>query len=236
MSAFSCAVLVLFCTFASVHGIHQLCHNVACFDTGATQLTLTADGDRILYVDFNNKSIVWNARVPSYYHSVYSFNYTINFQFQCKFHLNTWKQDSTISKIPAAPEVLIYPKEDVKNQINNTLICFVRNFFPPIIKIQWTKNEEVIASDDPFEKMIPGSDGTFQVFSMLSFVPAHGDIYSCSVRHQTLKEPVVRFFEFHSSGTDIGPMVYCAICTSLGIAAFISGTFLFLKDSRRQNA
>ncbi|KAK7940290.1 hypothetical protein WMY93_003616 [Mugilogobius chulae] len=190
MSAINCAVLVLFGTFTSVHAMHQLCHNVACFDTGVTQITVTFDDDEMLYVDFNNKNVVWDSRLPSHLHSIYGFNYSTNFKYQCKFHLARWKEDSSVRAIPVAPEVLIYPTEHVVDRTNNTLICFVRNFFPPIIKIKWTKNDDVVASDNPFEKMIPDSDGTFQVFSTLSFVPENGDIYSCIVEHETLKQPV----------------------------------------------
>uniref|UniRef100_A0A8C6TZB9 Ig-like domain-containing protein n=1 Tax=Neogobius melanostomus TaxID=47308 RepID=A0A8C6TZB9_9GOBI len=204
--------------------VHKLCHNAACFDTGRTQISVTFDDDDLLYVDFNNKTVVWQNRIPFYVHSLYTFNYSVNFQFQCRFHLEDWKRDDS---------VLIYPRDEVIEQMNNTLICYVRNIFPPTVKIKWTKNRETIKSDDdPFEKMIPGSDGMFQFFSRLGLVPRDGDIYSCIVEHETLKEPVVRYF---GEATDIGPTVYCTICVTLGIIAFTAGIFIFCKDDQFQN-
>lgn len=228
--------LVLFATLTSIHGMHKLCHNAACFDNDVTQISVTFDADDLLYVDFSNKSVVWQSRIPSYVYSVYTYNFSVNFQFQCKFHLERWKRDTSVSVVPAAPEVLIYPKDEVIEHMDNTLICFARNFFPPTVKIKWTKNREVVAfDDDPFKKMIPASEGTFQVFSRLNFVPKDGDVFGCIVEHETLKEPAVRFFEFHSSEAATGPTAYCAICMTVGIIAFAAGVFLFCKDIQHQN-
>lgn len=228
--------LLLFATLTNIQGAHKLCHNAACFDNDATQISVTFDGDDLLFVDFSNKSVVWQNRIPSFVYSLYMFNYSVNFQFQCKFHLGRWKRDTSVSPVPAAPEVLLYPKDEVIEQTDSTLICFARNFFPPTVKIKWTKNREVVASeDDPFEKTIPASAGTFQVFSRLSFIPKDGDVFGCIVEHETLTQPAVRFFEFHSSAAAIGPTAYCAVCMTVGIIAFAAGIFLFCRDIQKQN-
>lgn len=234
MTAFNTIALVFFATCTSVHGIHQLIHSATCFDTGRTQVTVMFDDDEILYVDFNNQSVVWESRIPSMLHSHYTYTYADQFPSVCHFSLERGKWATSATKTTAAPDVLIYPRDEVIEQIDNTLICLVKHFFPPDIKIHWTKNREVAATDDPFERIIPNSDGTFQVLSMLNFVPKVGDIYSCIVEHETLEKPMVRFFEFHSSGTDIGPTAYCAICLTLGLLGFATGIFLWFKDNYHQ--
>uniref|UniRef100_A0A3Q0R4T3 Ig-like domain-containing protein n=1 Tax=Amphilophus citrinellus TaxID=61819 RepID=A0A3Q0R4T3_AMPCI len=83
----------------------------------------------------------------------------------------------------------------------NTLICFVSHFFPPSIKIKWTKNNIKVEVEDPFIKCLSNSDGTSYVFSDLNFVPEDGDIYSCTVEHEALKEPLTRFWGENKSFT-----------------------------------
>uniref|UniRef100_A0A8C6LV53 Immunoglobulin C1-set domain-containing protein n=1 Tax=Nothobranchius furzeri TaxID=105023 RepID=A0A8C6LV53_NOTFU len=64
------------------------------------------------------------------------------------------------------PDVIIYPRNEVVTDEENTLICFINNFFPPKIRIK-----------------------SFHIFSSLNFVPKDGDIYSCTVEHEALEEP-----------------------------------------------
>lgn len=96
--------------------------------------------------------------------------------------------------LPEAPEIMIYPRDDVVTEEENTLICFINHFYPPTINIKWTKNDEEIMVEDAFYKCTPNSDGTFYVFSTLSFVPKQGDIYSCTVEHESLKGPQTKFW------------------------------------------
>lgn len=89
---------------------------------------------------------------------------------------------------------MIYPRDEVIKEEENTLICFINHFFPPTINIKWTKNDIEVEVDDPFNKCLPNSDGTFHVFSNLNFVPKEGDVYGCTVEHESLDEPLTEFW------------------------------------------
>lgn len=93
-----------------------------------------------------------------------------------------------------APETIIFPRDEVIEEEENTLICFINHFFPPSIKIKWTKNDIEVAVEDPFIKCLANPGGTFYVFSSLKFVPKVGDIYACTVEHDALEEPQTRFW------------------------------------------
>lgn len=92
------------------------------------------------------------------------------------------------------PEIIIYPRDEVIEEEENTLICFINHFFPPSINIKWTKNDIDITVEDPFDKCINNPDGTFHVFSYLNFVPKEGDIYGCTVEHASLEKPQTKFW------------------------------------------
>uniref|UniRef100_A0A672Z722 Ig-like domain-containing protein n=1 Tax=Sphaeramia orbicularis TaxID=375764 RepID=A0A672Z722_9TELE len=93
-----------------------------------------------------------------------------------------------------APELIVYSRDDVIEQTENTLICFINHFFPPIIKTKWTKNGIEVETEDSFKAFILNPDGTFHLFSTLSFNAKDGDIYGCTVEHEALTEPKTEFF------------------------------------------
>ncbi|XP_072225676.1 H-2 class II histocompatibility antigen, A-U alpha chain-like [Leuresthes tenuis] len=133
--------------------------------------------------------------------------------------------------IKEPPETVIYPRGEVIKGENNTLICFINHFFPPVINIKWTKNEKEVAVEDPFIRTISNPDGTFHVFSYLNFVPKEGDIYSCTVEHETLKEPKTRIWEVEKDEvtTNNGPAVFCGLGLTFGLLGVAAGTFFFVK-------
>uniref|UniRef100_A0A3B5KRD5 Ig-like domain-containing protein n=1 Tax=Xiphophorus couchianus TaxID=32473 RepID=A0A3B5KRD5_9TELE len=144
------------------------------------------------------------------------------------------------------PEVIIYTKDEVIEDVENSLMCFAKNFFPPAINIRWTKNDKQVAVEDPFIKTISNSEGTFHVFSYLNFVPKQGDIYSCTVEHEALQEPKTRFWGekvFFSVASKLklsllvmGPTIFCALGLTLGLLGVGAGTFLLVKGNQYCNA
>uniref|UniRef100_A0A3B3UVH7 Ig-like domain-containing protein n=1 Tax=Poecilia latipinna TaxID=48699 RepID=A0A3B3UVH7_9TELE len=189
---------------------HQLCFTYGCFDSNDTQLYVTLDDDELYYADFKNNASVFDDKIISSVRSKYAYKY------------------GEICQHP--PEVIIYTKDEVIEDVENSLVCFANNFFPPAIDIRWTKNDKEVAVEDPFIKTISNSDGTFHVFSYLNFVPKQGDIYSCTVEHEALEEPKTRFWGEREMS--VGPTVFCALGLTLGLLGTAAGTFFLVKGNQ----
>ncbi|KAG8010067.1 H-2 class II histocompatibility antigen [Nibea albiflora] len=84
-----------------------------------------------------------------------------------------------------APVSVFYPAEEVQLGIENTLTCFVNHFYPPDIKVSWTKNGQPLSEGVSLSRYYPNNDQTFHQFSTLTFTPREGDIYSCTVEHSS---------------------------------------------------
>lgn len=140
----------------------------------------------------------------------------------------------------------------------NTLICFVKHYFPPSIKIKWTRNDVEVTSEDPFIKSLTNLDGTFYFIATLKFTPNEGDIYTCTVEYEMMNKTkfwgeiiaavvneyycsysvmtwwlLLSFPEvdgsMYTAKTTVGPTVYFGFATLLGLVGVAAGTFFFVK-------
>ncbi len=89
------------------------------------------------------------------------------------------------------PQTSIYSKDDVLQNVENTLICLVTGFFPPPVTVSWTKNNVPVHVTENMKvsQYRPNNDGTYNFFASLKFIPEEGDIYACTVNHKSLQEP-----------------------------------------------
>ncbi|KAI3366510.1 hypothetical protein L3Q82_000643 [Scortum barcoo] len=82
----------------------------------------------------------------------------------------------------AAPEVQVYSREPGDFNKLNTLICYVRNFHPPEIRIELLKNGQEIRearqTDLAFEE-----NWHYHLTKHVPFIPKSGDKYTCRVTH-----------------------------------------------------
>ncbi|XP_042360757.1 H-2 class II histocompatibility antigen, A-Q alpha chain-like [Plectropomus leopardus] len=220
---------------------HKLCHTYGCFNSSDTQLCVTLDGDEVYYANFTKEDVIWDSRIPLALHVSKAYEFAVYYRSLCKHNLITWKQDESISSMDAEkPEIIIYPRDEVIKEEENTLICFINHFFPPTIKIKWTKNDLEVSLEDPFIKCIPNPDGTFYVLSILSFVPNEGDIYGCTVEHASLDEPQTKFWEVDTSvlttETSVGPIVFFGFASSFGLLGVATGTVFFVKGRQFESS
>uniref|UniRef100_A0A8C1KYA5 Ig-like domain-containing protein n=1 Tax=Cyprinus carpio TaxID=7962 RepID=A0A8C1KYA5_CYPCA len=121
----------------------------------------------------------------------------------------------------------IYPKSDPQLNVKNTLICHVTRFFPPPVRVLWTKNNVTLSRD------YPNKDGTLNLFSQLSFIPEEGDIYSCFVKHKAL-QLISQIFVSVCSDVEItepstGPSVFCGVGLALGLLGLATGAVFIAK-------
>ncbi|KAK6274345.1 hypothetical protein J4Q44_G00392530 [Coregonus suidteri] len=142
----------------------------------------------------------------------------------------------SIPQVKDAPESIIYPRDEEELGVENTLICFLNHFYPPPIKVNWTKNGLEVTEGAYLSRYYPNKDGTFHQFSTLSFTPQEGDVYACTVEHTALKDPKTRFWEpevSEVSGSSAGPAVFCGVGLTLGLLGVATGTFLIIKGNQR---
>ncbi|XP_041862945.1 H-2 class II histocompatibility antigen, A-U alpha chain-like isoform X2 [Melanotaenia boesemani] len=229
-------IILIICGAACIYAeIHKLCHIYGCFDSSDAQLSVTVDDDEVYYADFKNDDLVWESKIPTAVRWAYewTYRYEVEYRSMCKALVKSWKVYKSLTKTKKPPETILYPRDEVIKDEDNTLVCFSNNFFPPQINIRWTKNNKQVAEEDPFIKTISNPDGTFYVFSYLNFVPKQGDIYSCTVEHETLKEPQTRFWEFKmEEKINRGPLIFFGIGISLGILGVAAGTFFYVKGNQ----
>ncbi|XP_029014839.1 H-2 class II histocompatibility antigen, A-Q alpha chain-like [Betta splendens] len=213
---------------------HEFCLAYGCFDSSDTQLSVTLDGEEIFFADFKKGDLVWDSRIPTSIHMSEAYGYAKYYRTLCNHDLIYFKKDkSEVVTIKEAPEVTIYPKEEVIMEEENTLICFVKHYFPPSIKIKWTKNDVEVTSEDPFIKSLTNIDGTFYVISTLGFIPNEGDIYTCTVDCEMMDEPQTKFWEvdgsMYTAKTPDGPTIYFGFATFFGLVGVAAGTFFYVK-------
>ncbi len=89
---------------------------------------------------------------------------------------------------------MIYTRDNVELGLKNHLICHVTGFYPAPVKIYWTKNEENVTEGTSINVPFPNKDGSFNQISRLEFIPQLGDIYSCTVKHLALNQPLTRIW------------------------------------------
>ncbi|XP_016428061.1 mamu class II histocompatibility antigen, DR alpha chain-like [Sinocyclocheilus rhinocerous] len=128
------------------------------------------------------------------------------------------------------PQTSIYAEEDVQLNVENTLICHVSGFFPPPVRVSWTKNNEAL-KEDSLSQYRPNDDGTYNIFSSMPFTPEEGDIYSCTVNHVALDEPQTKTWEVDVAVPGVGPAVFCGVGLSLGLLGVAAGTFFLIKGN-----
>uniref|UniRef100_A0A0E9XZ38 Ig-like domain-containing protein n=1 Tax=Anguilla anguilla TaxID=7936 RepID=A0A0E9XZ38_ANGAN len=122
--------------------------------------------------------------------------------------------------------------EEVELGKSNSLICFVTNFYPPLVKVKWTKNNVEVKDGVTLSRYYPNPDLTFQQFSTLSITPQEGDVYSCSVEHKGLAEPLTRIWESEANNEpNTAATVFCGIGLTLGLLGVGVGTFFPIKGN-----
>ncbi|KAG1974032.1 H-2 class II histocompatibility antigen, A-U alpha chain isoform X1 [Pimephales promelas] len=150
----------------------------------------------------------------------------------CKNVAGVLKEVYANSSVPLeSPWSSIYPKSEAQLNVKNALICHVTGFFPPPVKVSWTKNNVNVTDGSTVSRYYHNKDGTLNVFSRLSFIPEEGDIYSCSVEHKALQQPQTRTWDVEITEPSIGPSVFCGVGLALGLLGLVTGVFFIAKGN-----
>ncbi|XP_045569620.1 H-2 class II histocompatibility antigen, A-U alpha chain isoform X2 [Salmo salar] len=132
------------------------------------------------------------------------------------------------------PTSHIYSQREVELGVPNTLICRVSDFHPTPVDVTWTRNEQPVAERTIIQtQYYSNEDFSFRIFSYLSITPQEGDIYSCSVGHVSLQEPLTRIWEVevHTDHQTVETAV-CVGGVTLGVVGVATGVW-FIKKAKR---
>ncbi|XP_047453698.1 H-2 class II histocompatibility antigen, A-U alpha chain-like [Mugil cephalus] len=234
------AVLMInhFCAFSQFN--HEVKYLIGCFLNGTTEVQFEFDSEEILYVDFENSSVVYTvpriiSEDPSHmFENMHVFKNALKAKRFCPAVLGFYVvAEKNPPEVEDPPESILYPADEVEAGVENSLICFVNNFFPPVIKVSWTKNSLPVSEGVSLSRFYPNEDQTFYQFSTLTFTPREGDIYSCTVEHTALEKPLTRIWEPELSHRGHGLDVYCGVGLIVGFLGVAAGTFFLVKGLQR---
>ncbi|KAK2844561.1 hypothetical protein Q5P01_011220 [Channa striata] len=222
-------------TFRAIFA-HELTLVVGCFHNGPAEVQFEFDAQELVYVDFERQELVYT--VPKHFvldpsailGDIGDYNGAKKGKNACAAVVAyCMDMEKNIPEEKDPPETVLYPAEEVQLGVENSLICFVNHFYPPYIKISWTKNGHPVSQGVSLSRYYPNNDQTFHQFSTLTFTPSEGDIYTCTVEHVTLARPETRIWETKFSHHNYGPDVFCGVGLILGLLGVGAGTFLIAK-------
>ncbi|XP_053149205.1 HLA class II histocompatibility antigen, DR alpha chain-like [Hemicordylus capensis] len=194
------------------------------------------NGEEFFHVDWDKRQNVWRLpNIPNYFG--FDAQGAVGNMDIIKNNMRVLIKRSNCSQTPnAPPTATVFPKNPVEMGDPNVLVCFVDQFFPPLLNITWLKNGEEVSQGVTDTDFFPSADNAFRKFSYLAFVPQHGDVYVCQVDHWGLPQSLAKLW--HSKEPSLIPEtkenVVCGLGLAMGLLGIMAGTVLFIK-ARRMN-
>uniref|UniRef100_A0A3Q1F4U7 Mamu class II histocompatibility antigen, DR alpha chain-like n=1 Tax=Acanthochromis polyacanthus TaxID=80966 RepID=A0A3Q1F4U7_9TELE len=224
-------LLISFCVFSSV--LHRGLAVIGCSDSDG-ELMYTLDREEIWYADFSKgegvrpqPDFIDPIDYPGGYESAKA-----NLQV-CQTNLKMTREamkDFPLVKDPPS-SLIVYSEDDVELGVKNVLICHVSGFYPAPVKVFWTKNGEKVTEGTSINIPFPNKDGSFTQISRLEFIPQQGEIYSCSVEHLALEQPLTRMWDVETTQPGVGPAAFCGVGLTIGLLGVAAGTFFLIKGN-----
>uniref|UniRef100_A0A3Q4B6J5 Ig-like domain-containing protein n=1 Tax=Mola mola TaxID=94237 RepID=A0A3Q4B6J5_MOLML len=229
-------VLVLsFVLCVSADSQHNNMRIVGCSEVDGEEM-YGLDGEELWYADFaNNKGVYPQPPfIDPFIYKKGIYEQAVQNQQVCKTNLGIalkGNKDVPLEFDPPSSPIM-YPKDEVEDQQQNTLICYVTGFYPAPVNVSWTKNEQKVTVGPTINTPYPNKDGSFTQVSRLDFIPRQGDIYSCTVEHPALTEPLTQLWEVElKQQVGVGPAVFCGLGLTIGLLGVAAGTFFLIKGN-----
>ncbi|KAG5277176.1 hypothetical protein AALO_G00114450 [Alosa alosa] len=214
--------------------VYELTINDIYCDTDKKYFSANLNDNLVLYVDFENKTVVntpYNisqVTKDKYYRIVYA--YASNEMKDFKADMASIARELGYPPEAKEPPVsAVYSSEEVLLGSENTLICYITRFYPPQLTVRWTRNNKNVTQGVSLSQVYINNDGSFNVFSTLRFTPQDGDMYTCTVEHSALDKPMTREWDVEVSEPRLGPSVFCGVGLTLGLLGMATGTFFLIK-------
>ncbi|KAI4883188.1 hypothetical protein NFI96_029395 [Prochilodus magdalenae] len=150
----------------------------------------------------------------------------------CKQNLALSKEGFKYPPEPkVAPRTSVYSKYEVQLGSQNILICYITGFYPPEVKVSWTRNDVKVTNKATLSRYYLNNDGTFKLVSHLSFTPEQGDTYTCTVEHTALSGPLTKIWGVEDTLPNVGPSVLLGVGLTVGLLGAVAGTILIIKGN-----
>lgn len=204
----------------------------------SAEFSFQFDDDEIFNVDFDKRETRW--RLPQF-GELASYDTAGALQNKAVMAQNLqidMKQSNYTAAKPVTPIIHVYTEEPVVLNEPNKLICFVKQIFPPVIKMSWLKNNEPVTDGVSDTDFYVASDWSYYKFLYLATIPKEGDVYTCSVEHAGLPiNPTNKFWspEEPSYISETSENVVCGLGLAVGIIGIIAGIFLIFKGLKNNN-
>ncbi|XP_039465064.1 RLA class II histocompatibility antigen, DP alpha-1 chain-like [Oreochromis aureus] len=202
-----------------------------CSDTDGDSV-LMLDDEVVWYADFNKQMGVDSLPVfadpmsfPGFYEEA------VADQQVCRYNLKVTRQamKDVPKELDPPSSLIIYTVLNVELGVQNTLICHVTGFYPAPVNVTWTKNEQKVTEGTNTSVPFPNKDGSFKQTSRLQFIPKQGDVYSCTVEHVALIQPMTKFYAVVNSDLILGPAMFCGVGLTVGVLGVAAGIFLLIR-------
>ncbi|KAM9475046.1 H-2 class II histocompatibility antigen, I-E alpha chain-like [Clarias gariepinus] len=232
-------LLLIFFTLSSIKDISAQIQHVdlslsGCSSGSAKEYVAELDGEEILHTDFKRQILV--NKLPDFaepFERTCAYKHSVLEQKICKLNLDlavkVYKNPSEALDIP---QNSIYSKSNVELEAQNTLVCHSGSFFPPPVRITWTRNGVNVTDESTLSQFYPNKDNTYNQFSHLHFTPKEGDVYTCTVEHKALETPDTKTWEVDVELPSVGPAVFCGVGLAVGLLGVVTGTFFLIKGNR----
>ncbi|KAK2861624.1 hypothetical protein Q5P01_001157 [Channa striata] len=214
---------------------HDFRYTYGCYESDEVRVDNLVDDDLCGYADFSKEEVVWAMPHPP--------DFVERFQKRvyeiakaaishCHSVLSKAKDADAGSALrQEAPSSFIYTRYEGEDGLLNTIFCLANHFYPPTINFTWTKNEVTITAGALDHRYQHNSDGTFRRISSLSFTPREGDVYSCTVEHHTLQQPLTRSWKLPKRKSSLSPAaVFLGVSLVLCLMGIGAGVFFFTKQ------
>ncbi|CAI5670291.1 unnamed protein product [Oreochromis niloticus] len=231
MKVFLLVFSSVFCVSADV--LHESSRIYGCSDQGEGDM-ITLDGEVAWYADFINHrgvdSLPDFVSHPSFEGMYDQAVYQKQF---CKTDQEKMRRGmkDIPTELDAPYSLIIYTVLNVELGVQNTLICHVTGFYPAPVNVSWTKNEQKVTEGMNTTVPFPNKDGSFRQTSRLDFIPQQGDVYSCTVEHVALTQPMTRIYDVESAEPSVGPSIFCGVGLTVGLLGVAAGTFFLIKGN-----